>query len=113
GRAGAGGGGGRVERDAVEPGEELLALVEGADLSVEGEKGVLGRFFRVLGVAKNAVGEGVDPAVVALDHLLEGLRISSLDASHEVEVGFLLPFTHGVTPCRCIWVRILPGREWG
>src|SRR5262249_1688223 len=78
---------GGVERDPVEPREELLRLVEGVDLAVEGQEGVLGGLFRVLAVAEDPVGQGVNPRVISLDHVSKGLIVAPFDPPDEIEVG--------------------------
>src|SRR5213078_1265953 len=72
-----------VSSDGVKPGLELDLAVVGAQRPVGGEQGVLKRVLGLLARAEHMAAEREQPAVVAIEYLLEGSVVARADARDE------------------------------
>jgi hypothetical protein len=80
-----------VDRDAVEPGTEVRAGLEPADLPIRAQKRLLDDVLGVVLVARHPVGEPEDGAAVSLDQRAECLAVALARPSHHQGVALWHP----------------------
>src|SRR5262249_5758670 len=77
---------GRVDGDAVQPGEELCVTLEGAQGLVGAEKGVLHNVLSVFRVVHESQDRVVQPVLVATHKLAKGCRSPVQTVSDEPRI---------------------------
>ena len=82
---------GGVDDEPIEPARELRLVIEALDFLVEQDEGLLGRIQGFGGVARDAIGEAVNPVLVTVIEQPEGdlklLAAKGLAAFHKLAIG--------------------------